>query len=98
MKNSNRTGLGSSIRRSASILLILAALAVTNVSMAADFRNGATDNQTNVELSRRDGALNLAQIIWGTVCYTPFGSAPMFYPAPVGSICHVGFVRGRVGL
>ena len=101
MKCSNRTGVGSSIRRSVSILLIFATLALTNVSKAADFKNGPAEQGTMIaltNLSDRGGAHNLSQVLWGTVCYTPFGSAPMLYPMPVGSSCHVGYVSGVVGL
>lgn len=101
MKRSNRTGIGSSIRRSASILLIFATLAVTNVTRAADLKNGPAEQETKIaltSLSDRGGAHHFSQVLLGTVCYTAYGSAPMLYPMPVGSPCHVGYVSGFVGL
>lgn len=105
MKNSNRTGVGSLIRRSAAILLIFAALATPNASKAADIQNSHSENRTNIELtelSNHGGPLGLSQLLWGTVCYTPFGAFPMAFPMPVGSACHVntysGVLYGSVGL
>src|ERR1700689_4294810 len=51
MKNSNQSGIGSSIRRSVSILLIFAALAITNVSGAADIKNSPANNGANSSLT-----------------------------------------------
>jgi hypothetical protein len=39
MNNKNQSGIGTTLRRSVSVLLILAALALTNAAQAADFKN-----------------------------------------------------------
>jgi hypothetical protein len=52
MKNSNQSLIGSSIRRSVSILLMFATLAVTNVAMAADFKNRPSDNGTSIGVTK----------------------------------------------
>jgi hypothetical protein len=46
MKNSNENGIGKSIRRSVSIFLIFAALAITNVAKAADLNGTLSNNAT----------------------------------------------------
>jgi hypothetical protein len=53
MKNSNRSGIGSSIRRSVSILLMFATLAVTIGAKASDLKNKQADNGTNVSLAHQ---------------------------------------------
>jgi hypothetical protein len=39
MNNKNQSGIGISVRQSVSVLLIFAALAITNAALAADFKN-----------------------------------------------------------
>jgi len=53
MKNSNQSGIGSSIRRSVSILLMFAVLAVTNGAKAADHKNKKAEDGTNVSLAHQ---------------------------------------------
>lgn len=93
-----QTGITSSVRRSVSILLIFAALATAGAAKAADFSDPAAINQTSTGVTHPNGFLNFIQVLYGTVCYTPMGAAPMLYPFPVGSACHVGYVSGVVGL
>jgi hypothetical protein len=51
MKSLNQSGIGFSIRRSVSILLMFATLAVTNGAKAADFMSNPTDEGTNISFS-----------------------------------------------
>lgn len=97
MKNSTigSTRFKSSVRRSVSILLIFAALAVANVANAADLRNTPASDRTNV-------GLNNLPHQWVMFCYTPYGAYVMAYPLPVGSSCSVfdpnlGVLYGTVG-
>lgn len=48
MKNSNRSGIGSYIRRSVSILLIFATLAITNVAKAGGLKNSPANEGASV--------------------------------------------------
>jgi len=68
MKNSNRSGIWSSIRRSVSILLMFASLAVTNAAKAADLKNSPADGGTNInltELSHRGRTFDVSQPLSG---------------------------------
>ena len=65
MKNTNRSGIGSSIRRSVSIVLMFALLAVTGVAKAAEVNHSAANNATSASVnplsdrSSTSGALRL---------------------------------------
>ena len=89
MKNSNQSGIGSSVKRSISIFLIFmmfATLAVTNVAKAADFKNRP---QTLSGAGNLDGNPRLVAQLWGLYCYTDYGRYPMLDSTPLGFPCHV---------
>jgi hypothetical protein len=48
MKNSTQSGIGTSVRRSVSILMIFAALALANVAKAADSKNTLSNSGTSM--------------------------------------------------
>jgi hypothetical protein len=48
MKNSTQSGIGMSVRRSVSILMIFAALALVNVAKAAAIKNTLSNNGTSI--------------------------------------------------
>jgi hypothetical protein len=48
MKNSQHNGIGNLIRRTASILTILATLAMTNVAKASDFKGTPSNTGANI--------------------------------------------------
>jgi hypothetical protein len=51
MKTSTQSGISTLVRRSASILTVLATLALTNVAQAADFKGTASNSGANVTVS-----------------------------------------------
>ena len=68
MKNSNENGIGKSIRRSVSIFLIFAALAITNVAKAADLNGALSNNATTTTFPNptpSDATSNASQLSAG---------------------------------
>ena len=53
MKNSNQSGIGSTIRRSVAVLLMFATLAMTSGLKAADLKNKGTDDGTQISLAHQ---------------------------------------------
>jgi hypothetical protein len=86
MKNSNENGIGKSIRRSVSIFLIFAALAITNVAKAADLNGALSNNATTTTFPNpnpSDATSNASQLSAGAARtegnHLSFTEPPAFY-------------------
>lgn len=102
MKNSKagQIGIKSSVRRSVSILLVLAAFAVSNSANAADSNNNLRSGEGTIVLvadapyldagiQDRDTELTLLAQQGAPWCYTDAGAFAMRVALPAGVPCHV---------